>query len=135
MKSYKKQKPKKAPKQKGGNIPPHLIYPLIPLVGAVAGKLIYNSFKNPKNDTINYSSEQHNREVMDYYEKKNKENPINYGTQLDNNTLVYDSSRPFKEVQTKIAEQRIDKLTKIDSNLNHKVSEEPLNPWELLENP
>lgn len=135
MKSYKKQKPKKTPKQKGGNIPSHLLYPLISLIGAVAGRLIYKSFENQKNDTVDYSPKQHNQDLKDYYKKINKENPINYGTQLDDNTLVYDSSMPFKELQRKIAEQRIDELTKIDSNLNYEVSEELANPWELLENP
>lgn len=116
MKSYKKQKPKKTPKQKGGSIPPRLLLPLIPLVGAVAGRLIYNSFKNPKINTLNYPPEQHNKKVFERFEKINAQNEINYGTKLNNDTLVYDSSRPLEKLKEEIAEQHLKELTEYDSN-------------------
>lgn len=94
MKSYKKQKqkPKKTHKQKGGDIPSHLLYPLISLIVVVAGRLLYNSFKDIPIHIVNkLSSKEHNENVFEYFKKTNIENQINDAERFDDNTLVVDS--------------------------------------------
>lgn len=140
MKSYKKQKPKKKPKQKGGNISLYLLYPLLAIVGIVVGILLYNLFKtqtNQTNDTKKYSSTKYNKEIQELYTKIHEANRINDAERL-NGYLVNDPTGPFSRVKHNIAEQRINEILnpweQTDERLkNQPISEAPANPWEQLD--
>ena len=110
MKSYKKQKPKKKPKQRGGNIPISMLYPLILLISLggiyIISKLLYSE------PTVDHplSSEENNEIVRKTFEEIASKQMIDNSITNNDGSFVVDGSfnKGFSDDRNNLTQRRAD---------------------------
>lgn len=110
MKSYKKQKPKKTPKQRGGNIPISMLYPLILLISLggiyIISKLLYSEPTKKKP----LSPEENNEIVRKMFQGIASKNMIDNSITNNDESFVIDGSfnKGFSDDRNNLTQRRAD---------------------------